>query len=49
MDDKLKAWLERLEQPPADGVSYEEFLEMLVECRILEPLGDMLRTGSGAM
>ena len=42
MDDKLKAWLDRLEQPPADRKGYEEYLELLVECRILDAWGDVL-------
>ena len=33
MDDKLKAWLERMDQPPPNS---EEFWELLTECRIVE-------------
>ena len=37
MDDKLKAWLERMNQPPSQPpFDNEEFWELLTECRIVE-------------
>lgn len=36
MDDKLKAWEERISQVPEDMESFREFLELLAECRIIE-------------
>lgn len=35
MNDKVKRWLERISQTP-DDKEYEEYIEMLVECRIIE-------------
>ena len=36
MDEKLKAWEERISQTPVDSPEYEEFVELLIECRIVE-------------
>ena len=36
MDEKLTAWLERISQTPIDTPDYEEFVELLIECRIVE-------------
>ena len=37
MNDKLSRWLSRITQTPTeDDVDYEEYLEMLIESRILE-------------
>lgn len=36
MDKKLTEWLERVSSPPADTPDYEEFVELLFECRIVE-------------
>ena len=36
MDDKLKAWEERIARPPEDVEAFREFLELLIECRIIE-------------
>ena len=35
MDDKLQRWVERINQTP-DYDEYEDYLEMLAECRIIE-------------
>lgn len=36
MDEKLTAWLERIDHAPEDSPEYEEFVELLLECRIVE-------------
>lgn len=36
MDEKLGAWMERITHAPVDSPEYEEFVELLIECRILE-------------
>lgn len=36
MDEKLTQWLERIDQAPIDSPEYEEFVELLIECRIVE-------------
>ena len=37
MNDKLAKWLSRITQTPTeDDMDYEEYLEMLIESRILE-------------
>lgn len=37
MNDKLARWLSRINQTPTeDDTEYEEYLEMLIESRILE-------------
>jgi len=36
MDEKLAAWMERIEHAPTDNPDYEEFVELLIECRIVE-------------
>ena len=36
MDDKLKTWEERISNPPADTPEFEEYLELLIESRIVE-------------
>ena len=36
MDEKLTEWLERVSSPPVDTPDYEEFVELLFECRIVE-------------
>ena len=36
MDEKLTAWLERISQTPIDTPDYEEFVELQIECRIVE-------------
>ena len=34
--DKLQAWAERIERPPRDEVASIEYIELLIECRIIE-------------
>lgn len=36
MNEKLAAWMERIEHAPVDSPDYEEFVELLMECRIVE-------------
>jgi hypothetical protein len=36
MGEKLMAWLKRVSSPPADTQDYEKFVELLIECRIME-------------
>lgn len=36
MDEKLTEWLERISHAPTDNPDYEEFVELLMECRIVE-------------
>ena len=36
MDKKLTEWLERISSAPIDTPDYEEFVELLIECRIVE-------------
>lgn len=36
MDEKLKAWEERISHAPVESPDYEEFVELLIECRIVD-------------
>lgn len=37
MNDKLARWITRINQKPSEqDPDYEDFIEMLVECRIIE-------------
>ena len=36
MNDKLTAWEERISMPPEATEDYDEFLDLLIECRIVE-------------